>query len=133
LSRFQPPNKRSAWNLDNQITARAPVHSLAQSRPASGGDQAGIKELRDQVVKVVIGLEDDIAAAAAVSAAGAAFGAGRLPEKGHAAFAPVPRPGEDSYFINKHDFVSSDKKGEADSPRREESREPVQLPAAAAS
>jgi hypothetical protein len=58
----------------------------------------------------VISLEDDITAAAAVSAAGAAFGAGSLTEKGHAAFASMPRPREHCYFINEHDSVSGDKK-----------------------
>ena len=68
------------------------VHPLAQTRLPIGGDEPRIKELRHQVVQIVVGLEDDIAAAPAVAAAGAAFGAKGLPEEGHAAFAPMPRP-----------------------------------------
>ena len=110
LNRFQPPNQRSAGDLDNEILARMTVHPLAQPRLPVGGDQPRIKKLRHQVVQVVIRLQDDIAAATAVPAAGAAFGAGSFPEKGDAAFAPVPGPRVNCYFINEHDGVSQQKR-----------------------
>ena len=49
------------------------VHSFAHAGFTGLGNQARREKLRDEVVEVVVGLENDVAAASAVAAAGAAF------------------------------------------------------------
>ena len=80
------------------------VAAAAHSELAFFGDEAGLIELREQVVQIVIGLEDNIASAAAVAAAGAAFGNECFAMKRDAAFAAVAGAGEDFDFIDKHSW-----------------------------
>ena len=94
----------------DQILARRAVHALAQSRLAVLGDEPGIVELGHQIVQVVVGLKNDIAAAPAVAAAGAAFGPEGFPQKGDAAFAAVSGPPIDFDFINKHERYPQQKR-----------------------
>jgi hypothetical protein len=50
----------------------------------------------------VIGFQNDVAAPAAIAAAGAAFGAILLARERHAAFAAVAGAGVDFDFVNEH-------------------------------
>src|SRR5262249_17383064 len=65
--------------------------------------------LRDEIVEIVVGLENDVASAPAVAAAGAALGSVLLALERDAAFSAVPRPRVNFYFVNEH----TNKKGEA--------------------
>jgi hypothetical protein len=56
----------------------------------------------------MVGLQDDIAAASTIAAAGAAFGDVSFAMKGDAAFSPVPGFGVNFNFVNKHDSASVD-------------------------
>jgi hypothetical protein len=86
------------------------VHPFAQAGLPVGGDEAGIEKLGHQVVQVVVGLEDYIAARAAVAAAGTALGPKRFPKKGDASFAAVTRPAINFYLVNEHECRSEIKK-----------------------
>ena len=65
------------------------VHALAHAVFAVGREQARDVILLDEIVEVVVGLENDAAAAAAVAAAGAALGHERFAVKGDGALAAV--------------------------------------------
>ncbi len=81
-------------------------------------DELRLIILGDEVVQVVVGFEDDIAAAPAVAAAGAALGAILLALERHAAFAAVAGSRVNFDFVNEHGNVRNyevleTKKGEA--------------------
>src|SRR5580704_6521691 len=81
------------------------VHTLTHARLTVLGDEPGDIILLDEVVEIVVGLENDTAAATAVAAAGAALGDIGLAMKRDTAFAAMARAGVDFYFINKHDCL----------------------------
>jgi hypothetical protein len=58
--------------------------------------------LGEEVIEIMIGLQKDAAAAAAIAAAGAAFGPKGLASKGHATFATMTRPSEHFDFVHEH-------------------------------
>ena len=99
---FQQPNERAARDLDDEILAGMAIHAFAQAAVAIGGDQARDVILLNQVVEVVIGLEDDAAAASAVAAAGTALGHKSFAMKGHTTAAAMAGVRVDFYFVNKH-------------------------------
>jgi hypothetical protein len=70
------------------------------------GQETGVVKLRDKIVQIVVGLENDTAAAPAIAPAGAAFGAIRLAQEGNATFAAVSRAGIDFYFIDEQKKIS---------------------------
>jgi hypothetical protein len=57
--------------------------------------------LRHEIVQIVVGLENDAAAAPAIAAAGTSLGAIGLAQEGDASLAAVAGPGIDFYFIDK--------------------------------
>ena len=66
------------------------------------GNQSRHKKLRDQIVEIVAGLEDDTAAATAIAAIGAAFGLeGFAPER-HATASAVAGAGVNFYLVDEH-------------------------------
>jgi hypothetical protein len=70
--------------------------------------------LRDQIVQIMIGLENHIAAAPAVAATGATFGGILFALEGHATFAAVAGPRIDFDLVNKHALKPGlNKNGEA--------------------
>ena len=100
------PDQGSAGHLHDQVLARRAVHAFALARFALLGQEAGVVELRDQIVQVVVGLKNDAAAAPAIAAAGAAFGTKRFAQKRDASFAAVAGAGIDFYFIDKQNKIS---------------------------
>src|SRR5687767_786705 len=98
----KPPDERAAWHFNDEVLTGAPVHAFAQAGFALLRDQAGSVKLSDEVVEVVVGLEDDIASAPAIAAAGPALGHERLAMKGNAAFAPIAGFRENIDLVNKH-------------------------------
>jgi len=89
------------------------IHALAEAELTFLGDQARLIILGDEIIQVVVGQEDDVAASAAVAAAGAAFGPKLLALEGDAASPAVAGAGVNFDFVNEH------KKGEAGaSPQR---------------
>ena len=80
----------------------APSMPLPNPGSHPGRNKRGIIKLVDQIIQVVVRLEDDIAAPAAIAARGAALGTKRLAQKRHAAFAAVARPPINFYLVNKH-------------------------------
>lgn len=105
------PHESAAGDLDDQVLAGGAVHALAHAPLTAFGDEAGLVELIDEVVEVVIGLEDDVATPAAVPAAGAALGAEGFAEECDGTFAAVTGTRVDLDFVNKHGAKS--KRGEA--------------------
>jgi hypothetical protein len=89
--------------MHDKVLARRAVHAFAQAWLSVLRDQAGRVELGDEIVQIMVGLQNDIAASAAIAAAGAAFGTKRFAEKGHAAFAAMSRATENFNFIYKHE------------------------------
>ena len=81
------------------------VHALAQTVLAVPGDEAWLIILRDEIVQVVVGLENDAAAAPAVAAARPALGHERLAMERDAAFAAVPRMRVIFYLVNEHEII----------------------------
>ena len=75
---------------------------LPRPRFAVLGDEARLIILRDEIVQVVVGLQNDAAAAPAVAAAGAALGDIGLAMERDTAFAAVARPRVNFDFVNEH-------------------------------
>ncbi len=108
---FEAPDESAAGDFDDEVLAGVAVHALAHAELAMLGEESGLVELGDEVVEVVVGLEDDITAAAAVAAVGAALGAVGLAAEGDAALTAVAGAGEDLDLVDEHGWVK--KKGEA--------------------
>ena len=100
--RRQLPHQRSAGNLDHQIFSGGAVHAFAQAHYAVLRQQAGLIILGDEVVEVVIGFQDHLAAAAAVAAARPPLRAIFLTLEGDAALAAVARPRVNPDLIDEH-------------------------------
>jgi hypothetical protein len=81
------------------------VHALAHARVAARRDEARDVILADEIVEVVVGLQDDAAAASAVAAARAALGDVSLAMERDTAFAAVPRLRVNFYFVNEHEII----------------------------
>ena len=88
--------------LIDQVLAGMAVHAIAHAESAILRDEARLVILGDEVVQVVVGFEDDVAAAPAVAAAGPALGTILLALEGDAAFAAVAGPRVDLDFVNEH-------------------------------
>ena len=86
------------------------VHALAHAAFADRRDEARDIILPDEIVQVVVGLQDDAAAASAIAAARAALGDVSLAMERDTAFAAVPRLRVNFYFVNEHDVVAPTKK-----------------------
>ena len=86
------------------------IHSFAHSRFSSLCDQARVVKLRDQIVQVVVGFENDVAAATTIAAARPAFRDKRFAMEGHAPFATMAGSRKNFDFVDKHE----NKKGEVD-------------------
>src|SRR5690242_18490465 len=83
------------------------VHALAHDGFAILCDQARLVVLGDKIVQVVIGLQNDAAAASAVAAAGAALGDVSFAMKCDAALAAVPGARVNLDFVNEHGSMRS--------------------------
>src|SRR5258708_7990532 len=86
--------------LDGVSLAARPVTALAV--PAAFGLMFGVKTEMEERVVVVACDHDDVAATAAVAAAGSSTGHELLPTEGQAAVAAVARFDLDSDFVDKH-------------------------------
>src|SRR5580698_2119319 len=82
-----------------------PVHALAHAVLAFLRDEARNVILLQEIVQVMIGLQDDAAAATAIAAARSALGHKRLAMKSHAAFAAMARLRVNFYFVNEHAII----------------------------
>src|SRR5579862_194231 len=78
------------------------IHAFAQAHFAVFRDEFGLVVLRDEIVQIVIGFEDHVAATPAIAAAGAAFGTILLARESHAASATVTRARVNFYLVDKH-------------------------------
>ena len=81
------------------------VHALAHARVAARRDEARDVILADEIIEVVVGLQDDAAAAPAVAAARPALGDVSLAMERDAAFAAVPRLRVNFYFVDEHEII----------------------------
>jgi hypothetical protein len=97
-----PPDESAAGDFNEEVRAGVTVHTLAETWFTALSEQTRLEVLGDEVVEIVIGLEDDIAAAPAIAAARAALGAIRFTQKRHAPFAAMAGAGEDLDFVNEH-------------------------------
>src|SRR5437660_638833 len=98
---WQFPDQCAARDLNDQVLAGVPVHAFAHARFAGFGDEARRVKLGDQIVQVMVRLQDDVAATAAVAAAGAALGDKSFAMKRDAAFAAMAGAGIYFDLINK--------------------------------
>ena len=96
------PDEGPARDFDEEIGAGATIHAFAEAGFTSLGEEARLEMLGDEVIEIVIGLEDDIAAATAVATTGATLGAIGFAEKGHATFAAMAGARENLYLVNEH-------------------------------
>jgi hypothetical protein len=78
------------------------IHPFSQTGFAFFGDQARLIILGDEVVQIMIGFEDDISAASAIAAAGAALGPIFFALERNATFAAMPGSGVNFYLVNEH-------------------------------
>jgi hypothetical protein len=78
------------------------VHAFAHAGFTGLGDQFWHVVLSNEIVQVMIRLKNDAPATPAVAAARAAFGNVGFTMERHAAFAAVPRTGEDFDFVYEH-------------------------------
>src|SRR5579872_7499146 len=90
---LETPNNRAARDFYNQVGSRNAIHSFAHSRLTILSDQAGCVELGNQVVEIMVGLQNDVAAAAAVAAARAALWTKLFARKRHATFSAMAGAG----------------------------------------
>jgi hypothetical protein len=67
-------------------------------------NEAGVIILGDEIVQVVVGLKNHIAAAPAVAAAGPALGDVSFAMERDTAFAAMARPRVNFDFVNKHEI-----------------------------
>jgi hypothetical protein len=102
LPGFQLPHKSSAGNFDDQIFAGTAIHAVAHAELAVLRQEARLIILSDKIVEIMIGFQNDAAAASAVAATGAAFGTILLTLERDTAFAAVAGAGEDFYLVNEH-------------------------------
>ena len=84
------------------------VHALVHAGLAALGDQARGVKLGDEVVQVVVGQENDVAAPPSIAAARAALGDESLAVKGDAALAAVAGAGENFDLVDEHGELSSE-------------------------
>ncbi len=78
------------------------IHAFAQAALAILGDEAGLIILGDKIVQVVVGFEDDVSTAPAISPARAALRPVLFALKSDAALPTMPGAGVDANLINKH-------------------------------
>jgi hypothetical protein len=78
------------------------VHAITHAESAVRRDEARLIVLGDEVVQVMVGYENDAAAATAVAAARPSLGAILLALEGDTAFAAVAGLRVDSDFVNEH-------------------------------
>ena len=78
---------------------------LAFAGIAVFGNQTRDIKLGDEIVQIVAGLQDHVAAPAAIAAIGTALGDKGLAAKGHATGATVAGAGVDFHLINEHDAI----------------------------
>jgi len=81
------------------------VHALAKARFAGLGDEARLIILGDEVVEIVVGFEDDVAAASAVAAAGSALRTILFALESDAPLAAVACPSRSRQTTNEGDNV----------------------------
>src|SRR6266404_4946834 len=99
----QSPHQRAARDPHQQILAGVAVHAFALAVLAIFRQQPWLIILRDEIVQVVIGLQDHVAAAAAITASRAALGPRRLPQKSDTTFSAVTGARENFDFVDKHE------------------------------
>ena len=93
LGRRKFPHQRAARHLDDELLAAAPGLALALAGPPVLGVEMRRIKLRDKIVDVVVGLQDDIAPFAAVATARPALGLERFMRKRNASVAALAGPG----------------------------------------
>src|SRR5579884_446986 len=116
--RWQFPNQRPAGDLDQQIFSRMPVHPFAHARLACLGDEPRRVILRDEIVQVVVGLQNDIAAASAVAAAGPALGDEGFAMERDAALAAMTCTGKYFDLVYEHADLINSQCTKVNTPRR---------------
>src|SRR5687767_5683321 len=84
------PDESAAGDFDDEVLSSRAIHPFAHPALAVLGDEAGLIKLRNEIIEIVVGLKNDVAATTAVATAGPAFGHKRFPMKRHGAFAAVP-------------------------------------------
>lgn len=99
-----PPDDGSTRHFDDQIFAGLPIHALTHATFTTLGHQVGDEELLDQVVEVVIGLQDHIAASAAIATAGTTFWNVSFAVKGDSAFSSMTGTSENLDLIDEHNL-----------------------------
>src|SRR5881394_1068832 len=100
--RSQSPHQGAAWDFDEQIFSRVAVHSFAQSVLAIVREEPRLVKLRDKIVQVVVGLQNDISSAPAVAAGRAAFGPERFTEKSNTTLSAVAGARKNFDFVDEH-------------------------------
>ena len=96
------PYERAAGHFDDDVLAGVTVHAIAHAESAVLSDEARLVILRDEIIQVVIGFEDNVAAAPAVAAARSALGPILLALEGDAPFAAMASPRVNLDLVNEH-------------------------------
>ena len=78
------------------------VHPFAQAVLAVLREESRLVILRDEIVQVVVGLQNDVAPAPAIAAGGPAFGAERFTEESDTALATVTGARKNFDFVDEH-------------------------------
>jgi hypothetical protein len=87
------------------------VHSFTQAVLAIVREEPRLVKLRDEIVQVVVGLQNDIASAPAIAAGRAAFGPERFTEKCNTAFSAVAGARKNFDFVDEHAICPRCKEG----------------------
>ena len=78
------------------------VHPFAQAVLAFLREESRLVILRDEIVQIVVGLQNDVAPAPAIAAGGAAFGPGRFTEESDTALPTVTGTRKNFDFVDEH-------------------------------
>jgi hypothetical protein len=101
----QPPDNSATGHLHNYVLARATMAILALAMLPILGDEARLIKLRNEIVEVVAGLKDHIAATPAIAAAWATLGHEGLPAKSDAAPASTAGARVDFHLVDEHGVI----------------------------
>src|SRR5712691_8007674 len=99
---LQLPDHRATGNFNQQILAGVSIHAIAHAKLAVLGEQAGLIILGYEIIQIVVGFQNDAAAASAVPTAGTALGTILLALKGDTTFPAVTRPRVNFNFVYEH-------------------------------
>ena len=102
-ARRQTPDQRAAGNFHQQLFAGASVHSFAHAVLAVLRNEPGLVILCDEIVQVVVGLQNNVAATPTVPAGRTAFRSGCFTQESDTTLPAMTGARENFDFVDEHE------------------------------